>query len=281
MTGNVPLWHTIGMRIHRFFIEQTLPSHGPVQIEDVDVVHQWRNVLRFQVGQEVILFDNTGLEVRGVIESITNRVAQVNILESKDRSIRSAGVGSGLENSGQHGKPAIYLYLALAKRDSFEWALEKGTELGVSGFVPVVSERSEKKTVRIDRSQNILKEASEQSGRVTVPTISEPFTLNEALQDVTKQSSVPDQNGSSRAFSFVLDPRGNVFEMGEVKKEIEEICGSQTQRVNIFIGPEGGFSPAEIGLFKQYRIPVYTFGEQVLRAETAAVAAASIFLLDF
>jgi 16S rRNA (uracil1498-N3)-methyltransferase len=66
--------------------------------------------------------------------------------------------------------------------------------------------------------------------------------------------------------------------MSELQRDFADIHGN---RLNMFIGPEGGFSPAEIALFKTSRIPVFSIGEQVLRAETAAIAAASIFLLSY
>lgn len=254
------------MRIHRFFIEQTLPSQGRIVIANDDLAHQWRNVLRFQVGHEVILFDNSGKEFRATIHSLTNREAEVEILDVVDRTNKNNAAGSGGDGSS---KPSVYLYLSLAKRDSFEWTLEKGTELGVSGFVPVLSERSEKKTVRLDRSQDIVTEASEQSGRVTVPTVTDQVTLEQALAQVC---AMP------QAFSFALDPRGSTLNMSELQRDFADIHGN---RLNMFIGPEGGFSPAEIALFKTSRIPVFSIGEQVLRAETAAIAAASIFLLSY
>lgn len=255
------------MRIHRFFVEQNLPSSGRVVISDDDLAHQWRNVLRFQVGQEVILFDNSGTEFRAVLSALTNREAEVEILDAK---VKTSKIGSKI---GTPDNPAVYLYISLAKRDSFEWTLEKGTELGVAGFVPVLSERSEKKTVRLDRSLDIVTEASEQSGRVTIPEVAEPLTLEQAIARATVQTTA-----AQNQISFALDPRGPALSLKDIQEDLAEVHGVA---YNIFIGPEGGFSPAEIGLFKANRVPVYSLSDQVLRAETAAVAAASIFLLDF
>lgn len=275
------------MRIHRFFIEQKLSagvdlgalkadrkiarcrSLAAIKIENDELAHQWRDVLRFQVGQEVILCDNSGLEFRAVIVSIGNRAVEVEILESRPTDFAPALL--------------VFLCIALAKRDSFEWTLEKGTELGVAGFVPLISERSEKKNINIVRSKNILKEASEQSGRAILPEIFEAVTLTNFLENLSSKNSTRSNSDFSNAklsaenpaeavpeIFFALDPSGEPFDVAKLKIK---------KRANIFIGPEGGFSPREIKLFKERNIPIYSIGKQTLRAETAAVAIASILLL--
>ncbi|HLP44169.1 MAG TPA: hypothetical protein VK145_02720, partial [Candidatus Nanoarchaeia archaeon] len=71
------------MRIHRFFIKQQVGTNKKLKIEDMDLVHQWRKVLRFQVGQEMILFDNTGWEFRAVLSSFVGKIAEVQIVSSR------------------------------------------------------------------------------------------------------------------------------------------------------------------------------------------------------
>ncbi len=263
------------MRTHRFYIKQNISdawreknpntqekewlgsSTQKITINDADLIHQWRHVLRFQVGQEVILFDGSSIECKAMIVSLTNRSAEVEIFAA-----RFAALGS---------KFALTLYLGLAKRAAFEWALEKGTEIGVLSFVPVISEHSEKKTINLERSEIIVREACEQAGLAIVPAVLEPMTFAKALQ-------MPDQ---SQHFSFALDPRGESFDLAVVKKRINETGTGQLKGVGIdvFVGPEGGWSPAEIEHFKVHNIPVYSLGDHILRAETAAMAIASLLLL--
>ena len=118
------------MKIHRFFVSQQIGTTKKIIIEDM-LAHQWKKVLRFQVGQEVILCDNTGLEYRALISRIGSKEAEVQIVSS--RRGRTLNLYQ------------FFLYIALAKRDAFESVLEKGTELGITGFIPVLTERSEKK----------------------------------------------------------------------------------------------------------------------------------------
>lgn len=286
------------MRVHRFFIGQNFTEQKPladgrvpsgslskglakgmVKIANDELIHQWRHVLRFQVGQEVILFDNSGKEFNALIVSLGNRTAEVQIYAS-----RLVGFTPRLP---------LFLFLSLAKRDSFEWSLEKGTELGVAGFIPVISERSEKKKINIERARNIVKETCEQSGRPILPEVVEPVSLAKALKNLLGVSgnSAEAVENSARTIartiiddanhvgingkSFVLDPTGESFASGGYRKNFQ--AGVRT---NVFIGPEGGFSPAEIELFESEKMPVYSLGRQILRAETATAAIASILLLD-
>lgn len=233
------------MRTHRFFIKQQIGTTKKIEIEDMKLAHQWKKVLRFQVGQEVILFDNTGMEYRAVVSRIGNKDAEVQIV-------------SGRRGEGTQPIP-VFMYVALAKRDAFEWVLEKGTELGVTGFVPVLTERSEKKKLNHERAQKIIIEASEQSGRVFLPEVFEPIDLSETLHGL----GLP-------GITIALDPRGGSFDPKEYRRG---------ERVNVFIGPEGGFTEKEITLFKENNIPVLALGKSVLRFETAAIAAGSLLIL--
>lgn len=233
------------MKIHRFFIQGDIPQRGRFVLSDEAVIHQLRHVLRFKTGHELILLNNSGLEFRAEITRLTNDDAVFEIL-SCEKSVRMP-------------KRNVTLYMALSKRDSFEMILEKGTELGVAAIVPVLSERSEKKSLNMERAQKIIREAAEQSERATLPEIHEIKTLAEILEE--KPAGI-----------FALDPRGQHF-------NIEKIGGDKAGEIRVLIGPEGGWSEKEIALMKERNIPVYSLGSQILRAETAAIAFASICLI--
>lgn len=233
------------MRFHRFFIEEKLEPYigKEINILNEELVHQWRHVLRFQVGHELILLDNSGYEFHVQIVQIENKMAKLKIVSS--------------EISKNTPEIKFKLYISLPKRNSFELILEKGTELGVSEFIPVISERSEKKSLNIERSQKIIKEASEQSGRAILPVISEVKTFDESINQ--KESAI------------AFDPQGK-----EMSDDFKKNIGSE---ISVFVGPEGGWSPREISLFENHSIPVYSVGPQILRSETAAIAIISVLLL--
>lgn len=238
------------MKIHRFFIHPeelaggALPERGRVVVGSADLAHQLRHVLRFQVGHRVVLLDNSGYEFSAHIEQLTNS----DVVFEIDSSAPAKNVAPR----------ELILYMALSKRDSFEMVLEKGTELGVAAFVPVLSERSEKKSLNMERAEKIVREAAEQSERATLPRVAEVQTLADIFTNPP-------------AGLCVLDPRGITAWRSALEKN--------SATLSVCIGPEGGWSEKEIALFAEHHIPVYSFGAQILRAETAAIACGAIALL--
>lgn len=249
------------MKIHRFFIAESLrgshslPERGVVKIEDADLAHQLRHVLRFQVGHRVVLLDNSGFEYHASIAALTSHDVSFEIeLRKKAKNAPTFRVN---------------IFMALSKRDSFEMVLEKGTELGVASFTPVLSERSEKKRLNMERSRRIVREAAEQSERATLPEIFDMKTLAELI---TSAEHIP-------AGLCALDPRGERFDVQKMLTNAEK----NSSEINFCIGPEGGWSEKEIAAFTAAGIPIYSLGQpggNILRAETAAISAAALILLS-
>ncbi len=231
------------MKLQRFFIENELSEGREVIITDADFVHQVFHVFRKKVGDEIILLDNSGFEFLSEIISLNKKEVNAKVLNKKP-----------VENICNN---EVVLFASLIKKDKFEWVLEKCTELGVSKFVPVISERSEKKGLNIERARKIIKEASEQSERGFMSEICEPLTLGEALEGLDYKA-------------IALHLSGEVFEDKNLK---------DTAKLGIFIGPEGGWGEKDLELFEKYNIPLVTLGPQVLRAETASVAVSAKLLL--
>ncbi len=217
-----------------------------VSLTNPELLHQMSKVFRFKAGDTVILFDGTGGETVCEITLLTKKEAEFAVKERRE----------GLVPPAQK----VTIYLSLIKKDNFEWVLQKGTELGVARFVPMISERSEKKDLNMERARKIVVEATEQSSWASVPEISEPISLDDVLE--SKESI------SENLIAFHVE--GTSFE--------KSLVAGKTS-LGILIGPEGGFSDKEIALFKSKNIPIYSLGHQTLRAETAAVAVASLLLL--
>jgi 16S rRNA (uracil1498-N3)-methyltransferase len=231
------------MRIHRFFVSQPIDDQKEVTLHDSSLFHQLKNVFRFTVGGQVILLDNSGFEYHAMIYGFNNGNVTFSIVSKR--------------MSKNIPEREVYLFFSLIKKDKLEWILEKGTELGITRFIPIISDRSEKKDFNMERAEKILKEASEQSGRATIPTISETVEFANVLPQ-----EFP---------CFAFDPKGNVFTVEHAQK---------FSPLGIFIGPEGGWTDKEIFLFKKHDVKVYSLGTQILRAETAAVAISSLILLQ-
>lgn len=227
------------MKVHRFFVEEEIGERKTLEIKTEHLLHQWRNVLRFVAGDKVVLFDGRGSDFLCEISAITKNVASLSVLE---------------ETAGVIPSKKITLFVSLIKRENFELVLEKATELGVSHIVPVIADRSEKKSLNHERALKIVIEASEQSGRANIPFLDEVVTIEEAVEKYKKEVSL-----------VVFDPTGI---------SSREIL-TKDSSLGLFVGPEGGFTPAELEFFVEKEIPIIKLGEQILRAETANIVALS------
>lgn len=228
------------MKLHRFFVEEKIPVSGEFSVTNETLLNQWRNVLRMEEGSNALLFSGDGDESLCEFVSLTKKNALLKVLETK----------KGLVPSRE-----VTLYLSLIKKDNFELVLEKATELGVAHIVPVQADRSEKKGVNYVRAEKILREASEQSGRATVPTVSEIIFVEKIPSDVV-----------------VFDPRGKISAR-------EYFTTNTPTPISLFIGPEGGFTDVEIDSFHARNISIISTGAQILRAETAAIVALALALV--
>lgn len=226
-------------KIHWFTITQPIPTGAiEISITEGEVVRQISKVLRLEVGESVVLkTDRTAFE--GVLS-----------LVSRDEIIVSELVEK--EQSEQHKR--VSLFFCIPKKDKFELILEKCTEIGVTDFYPVISDRTVKTNINTVRSEKIIQEASEQAQRIDTPTL---HTI-QSLDDIVKEYR-----------PAVFDVEGEDFKIGE-NKSIQ----------NILIGPEGGFTLRELDLFKDLRLDIYKVGETVLKTETAAIVVSGLVVLE-
>jgi 16S rRNA (uracil1498-N3)-methyltransferase len=244
------------MRLHRFYVAGKIPPQGIFDVVDEGLLNQLKRVLRLKIGYEVTVFNGDGQDH----ECLINEFA-------KDKVILQIKKTYPSRYMPVH---EIWLCAAIIKKDNFEWTVEKATELGVSHIIPILSDRSEKKSLNIERLEKIIIEGSEQSGRGNVPTIHQIMTLNEAIEHIMQKcargtSEVPSQPREVLAFHT----EGELFQDEILDKE---------KSIALFIGPEGGWSEKEVDLFHNNNIPLKCLGKQVLRAETAAVAALAVII---
>lgn len=223
------------MRLHRFYVGTEIELKHDFWLHDIRLVNQWRRVLRFQSGQEVVLFDGITHDRLYKIEELNEREAHLRFVTDFDRKVSSR---------------EVYLLWALLKKDKNDWVLQKCTELGVSHFIPILADRSEKTGFNVERAEKIVIEAAEQCGRSDIPAIREPLTIKTALTELKDKVTIL------------------VCEQSE-----DPLQGPTLQRVGLLVGPEGGWSEAEKESFKNNDIQHLSLHDFTLRAETACVAA--------
>lgn len=228
------------MKLHRFYIPPNTELKHDFWIQDERLIHQWRNVLRFQAGKEVVLFDGQQVDRLYKLEELTEREAHVVMVT---------------ELTPKLPKNKVYLLWSLLKKDKNDWVLQKCTELGVSHFVPLLAERSEKTGFNVERAEKIVIEASEQCGRSDIPAVREPMHVATALEELTDKVEL-----------YICEQDG------------EDTLQQSSNHLGVLIGPEGGWSDAEKQLFKDKNIKHLNLHDFTLRAETAAVAAVTKLL---
>jgi 16S rRNA (uracil1498-N3)-methyltransferase len=241
--------------LHRFFVSSESLTGEKVHLP-AHVSEQLSRVLRAKNGDEVILLDSSGLE----------RFVRLDSVE------RHSCVGTVVKTVEGKGEPtvSVSLYQALIKSDRFEYALQKGVEVGVSRFVPFISERTEVESPskpRLTRWRRIIREAAEQSGRSILPQLEMSGSLNFFLKSVSGAAIIPWEQENIIGIRHVL---------AEFYKNEKLRCNE----VSVFIGPVGGFTPDEIHLAQQSGVIPVSLGNRILRAETAGVAAALTILYE-
>jgi 16S rRNA (uracil1498-N3)-methyltransferase len=198
-------------------------------------------VLRLQEGAVVYLIDGVG----GFY------TAEITVSHPKHTELRI------VETKNEYGKRNHYLHIAIAPTkniDRFEWFLEKATEIGIDEITPVITERSERKDVKLERLNKVITSAVKQSLKAYHPKLNESVKLSSFLAS---------KDDSQKFVAHCLEG-----EKASLKDRI-----SLNDRYTILIGPEGDFSPTEVLLSKQAGFTPVTLGESRLRTETAGLEA--------
>ncbi len=203
---------------------------------DTEIIHQIKDVLRLKDGEEVVLGDGAGKAAMVQIKKIDKKEIIFLVKSFLPISI---------------GNKKITLYVALLKRDSFEWLLQKATEVGVDEIVPIISERTIKIGMNEKRWQKIIKEAAEQSQSLVLPELLPIQNLKDALKN-------------KKGAAIFFDAAGVEVKKVKIKDET----------VSLFIGPEGGWTDKEVMMGQEAGAQLCNLGESIMRAETAATVAA-------
>lgn len=162
--------------------------------------------------------------------------------------------------------------------DRYEWMAEKLTELGIDVLTPVIGERSERRVLKLDRLKRILLSATKQSLKGAIPTLTEPKTVMEFIENSYRKVEELRLIGYC---SDELHPRTNIME--EIKTFLNETSGDKKcskPRIVIMIGPEGDFSPEEVRAAMAAGFIPITLGSSRFRIETAALTAAQAVYLS-
>ncbi len=207
--------------------------------------HYLRDVMRLKTGDKLSIFNTQG-EWNAIIESYEKNETKIKIMEK----VRD-----------KNNEKNIWLAFSPIKQNPLNFVIQKGTELGVQKFIPILSERTVVREINIERVKKIIIESSEQSNRISVPEINKPESLKNFLSQFPKKASLIfcDINSTENSLKNILKNNNNE----------EPVC--------VLIGPEGDFSENErkmiIDLNQTHSI---SLAKNILKAETAALSAITI-----
>ncbi len=240
----------------RFFISSDQIKGNNVILKGEDR-HHLLNVLRQGPGGEITVLNGKGEEFLVRINDFTSEQVIGEIIKRIERQTEP--------------RVKITLVQSLPKADKFEWILQKNTELGVSRFQPVLTERSSIKLDQVtqvrkfERWNKIIREAAEQSGRQIVPSLEPIRRWNEVLAGFDG--------------GLILIPWES--ETNHTLKEVLQSQKGNVEQIIVLIGSEGGFSLKEVEEAQSKGAVPVTLGPRILRTETAGLVVASALLYHF
>jgi 16S rRNA (uracil1498-N3)-methyltransferase len=228
----------------RLFVRESLAAGATLGLSATQA-HYLRHVLRLEAADKVALFNGVDGEWTAVIAGFGKGWASVDVTARRRPQV---------------AEPDLWLLFAPVKRARLDYLVQKAAELGTSRLIPVMTERTNVARVNVERLAANVVEAAQQTGRLSVPEVTAPASLMEALNDwdPARQLMVCDETGKGPPVMTALAAakRGGPWA--------------------ILIGPEGGFAAAELDALRNlpFVVPV-SLGPRLLRADTAAVAALS------
>lgn len=229
----------------RLFVQDDLAAGHDIALPS-DQAHYLVNVMRQGVGAPLAVFNGRDGEWRALIVEASKRVCRLAI-ETRTRE--------------QTTTPDLELIIAVVKRARLETIVEKAAELGAARVRPVLTDRTNADRVRTDRLSAIMVEAAEQCERLEVPTIEEPEKLDRLLG----------RWDGSRHLIFC-------DEGGDAQDALTALTALAPGPAAVLIGPEGGFSPQERARLRAMPgVTAVTLGPRILRADTAAIAALTLY----
>jgi len=246
--------------MQRFFVENI---DGDIIEISGSEAHHLKNVLRKKKGDAVFLFDGKGNEYKAEIE----RIAELNI---KLKIVTKTKKDTEPEIK-------INLFQSIPKLKKFDFIIEKSTELGVSKIIPVISERvipklSLRATDKQSRWKKISLSAAKQCGRTVIPEICSIVNFTDAVKSIG--------DNTNKSISLIPWECEQKTTMKQLLSDAKASAAHSPLAINVFIGPEGGFSNSEIELAKKYGVIPVTLGKRILRSETAPIVVISNILYE-
>lgn len=248
--------------MHRFFIPPSWIRGNRVTVTGPQA-HQIANVLRMRQGDVIVVLDNSGWEIEVRLTSVDGNAVNGEVQRRR--------------LSHREPRTKISLYQGVLRSSRFEFVLQKGTELGVVEFVPVIADRCVMSDLEVvekkrRRWEMIIQEASEQCRRARKPVLGSAALFPQVCEQVRHAGGL----------SLVLSEEEGKTPLRDVLRAVssDDRPNYPPFSVNVVVGPEGGFTASEMDVAQRYGLVPVTLGPRILRSETAGTVAAAIILYE-
>lgn len=241
--------------MHHFFVKPEQIEGHLVRITGPDVNHG-RQVLRLKEGENLLISDGAGRDYVCVVKALEKDCITAAILREDEEK--------------RELPAAITLYQGLPKQDKMELIIQKAVELGAARIVPVATEYAvvkldgRREEAKLKRWQAIAESGAKQSKRSRIPQVGEVMPFKDALLEGGK--------AGLRLFAYEHEEG-----MAGTKRELAKVRAGQ--EIALFVGPEGGFSQAEVKMAREAGFAPISLGKRILRTETAGIALLSVLML--
>lgn len=245
--------------MRRFFVEPSDICGEEIRFNR-EQSHHMGKVLRLAPGEEISACTGDGKLYLAVLDRFEKDCVTAKITEISDNLQETA--------------IPIRLYQGMPKADKLELIIQKCTELGVSAIIPVETGRSivhldgGKAEKKLERWQKIAQEASQQSKRVTIPTVGPYMNWKQMLQEL--------QNASQELTVVLWEDESTL----RLKEVLQQVKAEDVKAINLIVGPEGGLSEQEVTQLRDAGAVSASLGRRILRTETAGLAAVSMILYE-
>ena len=220
-------------------------------ISESDYTHITK-VFRLGAGDRITVFDAESTEYEGTITDLSPGTIALRVHDT--RMLRT------------EPELELYLFQAILKGSRMDGIISQATQLGVSGIFPVISERTQvRSTAKLDRWNKIARESTKQCGRATPPVVLEPVNFQDSF-GIREQSEM----------KIILYENQDEL-LGDYMHSLTISVNS----INVYIGPEGGFSEKEVSLAEENDYIALGLGKRILRAETASVVSLALLQSQF
>ena len=233
-------------KLARLFIDFPILNGDIIRLSKENS-HYLLKVLRLDLNKNIILFNGRDGEWKGIIKNTDKNIVIIQILSQLRQ---------------QTDLPKVWLIFSPIKAPRISFMIEKATELGVAGFIPIITDHSFVRTINEEKTKAWIREAAEQSERLSMPHLQTPISLKNLLVEWPSNKKI-----------ILCNERCEDMKLSEAFGKI-----IKEESFAILIGPEGGFSKDENDLLNSTDFVISAhLGPRILRSETASTAALSIY----